>query len=1854
LDNYLDSVEVKAFHRVDGARRGSAPTTESATPVEAEETDVVELAYANGLTRLAPVELLQEEAERGRTNRGVFGTIDGQAIIRIPPAYGYLGETRGSVKDILLETVKLLSPKMLDDPSLENIKDQIKAVLPEEMAAKLLARGAAWLIAAYFEGLSFFDGKLKIYDGALRPGPGLYLFNDPQQLDELRRVTQPGELSAGQTYLVFLHGTASSSAGSFGKLGGQQEWRTMQRLYGDRILAFNHPTLSLSPIHNAVELAKLLPANAKLHLVSHSRGGLVGELLSLPGAQGPDLAKLVKPFTEVEGREEDERALRELIDLLGQRNLQIERFVRIACPTRGTILASGRLDVLLNGILNAIKWAVGGEFNPYFRFAKAITLALFKARANAYALPGLEAMMPESPLIHLINHSELKLPGQLTVIAGDIEGAGLWRRLLVGLTNLYYLEQHDLVVNTKAMRGGFQRETQALYVFDQGSLVNHFNYCANEKTRDRLLKALEGETEQGFEPMPRGAALNLMRTAKRAGEAKELPVVFVLPDLMGSHLQDKIGRVWLEPLELAYGGLRRLALDAQSIKPDGLVGHYYQGLVNSLANTYEVIPFAYDWRLSIEVAAKELAQEVESVLKRRKTAVHFIGHGLGGLVARAFVAGHKVTWQEVCRRRGRMLMLGAPNNGSYAVAQLLAGRGNLLPMLRLLDPLDDQDGIHGLTRIFGSYPALLEILPEELLRPEGWQSLPGASAPSAASLDAARQVREKLAGAVDPEHMVYVAGSAPLTPAGYSEGEFTATTLGDGRVTYDSGKLKGVPAWVMDAEHGDLATYEPAFPALRELLERGTTDKLPQLSRVTGVGPERLLMPPEEPAILPDAEDLITEALGSAPKRAVAHALRIAVAHGELRQAAYPIAVGHYQGDSIVSAEAVLDQALGGRLSQRFQAGLYPGADGTVEVVYAPDCQPSGALIIGLGEVGGLTADKLRDGVMRAALSHALAVLDVGTNIKASGRGWRSAAFSSLLLGTYGGNALTIEASVTALAQGALQANRALQAQNLWDRVRIDEVELIELYEDVAIQAAHAVADLVARPPIESGEPERLEMVREGLIRKEGGRFQRPANQYATGWWQRLQITGERPGQDASIAGLRFLSLTDRARAEDTAQPTQRRLIDGLVAEAVQSTRKEVSEELGLTLFELLIPNSLKDDTKRQTDMVLVVDKEAAQYPWELLAIRCREGAPQLALQSGMIRQFKTGEFRLNPRPAQERNALVIGDTVNKVSALPGARREAEGVATRLRAHYGEARVVEKLQQPAKEIINAVFARDYSVIHLAGHGLYDPLDPTQSGMVLSDGLTLSTAEIRQLRIVPELVFINCCHLANIEQLPGAAIVELTATLAGFLIKKGAIAFNAPAFRLAETLIQHGHELRNDPERLSQEVLRELNLAGVPAGTATTELSQRLTTELVRLRVARNAHNVYAASIAEELIKMGVKAVVAAGWAVDDEAAATFANTFYDEMFRGRSFGEAVLAARQAAYNHYSHTNTWGAYQCYGNPGFKLHISGDSKLAQYKPERHLSQREYRDTVRSITAATKTAGARKRQKLREQLTQLEREIRSDWLDGQMLGEFARAWADLGDKRKAIELYRRAIADEKATICLNDIEQLANLEGRYAAELAREGEPKENKEAEEFFTKAVRRLQWLLLAGPTIERLTLLGSHYKRQADSGTLAERARRMEQAARYYRRASNLAAEDPARNYYYPALNWVSCRLLQGWNGGTEQDRDKVKAELIEVIEKSMRNAEELERIENDFFNRVAAADGLLCKLLVNGKLNEEERQGVVRAYQKVLGSANERERGSVFENLDWLSDALKWSDERRDLAGTVEEISAALMGGEE
>src|SRR5690606_35228282 len=74
-------------------------------------------------------------------------------------------------------------------------------------------------------------------------------------------------------------------------------------------------------------------------------------------------------------------------------------------------------------------------------------------------------------------------------------------------------------------------------------------------------------------------------------------------------------------------------------------------------------------------------------------------------------------------------------------------------------------------------------------------------------------------------------------------------------------------------------------------------------------------------------------------------------------------------------------------------------------------------------------------------------------------------------------------------------------------------------------------------------------------------------------------------------------------------------------------------------------------------------------------------------------------------------------------------------------------------------------------------------------------------------------------------------------------------------------------------------------------------------------------NKFAANVGTQLINNGARAVIVAGWAVDDAAALEFSTEFYQNMFEGFGFGEAVKRARHAIYKSSGkRSNTWGAFQ----------------------------------------------------------------------------------------------------------------------------------------------------------------------------------------------------------------------------------------------------------------------------------------------------------------------------------------------------
>ncbi len=76
--------------------------------------------------------------------------------------------------------------------------------------------------------------------------------------------------------------------------------------------------------------------------------------------------------------------------------------------------------------------------------------------------------------------------------------------------------------------------------------------------------------------------------------------------------------------------------------------------------------------------------------------------------------------------------------------------------------------------------------------------------------------------------------------------------------------------------------------------------------------------------------------------------------------------------------------------------------------------------------------------------------------------------------------------------------------------------------------------------------------------------------------------------------------------------------------------------------------------------------------------------------------------------------------------------------------------------------------------------------------------------------------------------------------------------------------------------------------------------------------------------ANRLVSAGAGLFVGPHWAVRDNSALTFAETFYTQLFQGETLGEATYQARIAARQEGD--PTWLAYSVYGHPNAKIHLA----------------------------------------------------------------------------------------------------------------------------------------------------------------------------------------------------------------------------------------------------------------------------------------------------------------------------------------
>lgn len=351
--------------------------------------------------------------------------------------------------------------------------------------------------------LKFVVGKIEDVvvdhiEGGLQEGLTSLASGDPTQWRAdgapIAALQGPGP----RKILLMVHGTFSTTTGSFGALTGTVEGKAFldaARTQYDAVLGFDHKTLARGADQNASDMLQALtnlglPRGSTLDAVAYSRGGLVYRSFAetLLAAQRPDL--------------------------------KLGRAAFVACTNGGTHLAEPKnweilVDLYTNIAMASARLlalvAGGGALNPVVsetlqllgKFVQYFSVVAIADRR----VPGLADMEPDSPLGHGLNTAPdgLARLADYFAITSNFRARfdpakgitkELEQMLLDTVTNQLFQDDNDLVVDTDSMTtfGTRQPRLQDVHVFKFGDVedVYHTVYFGTAQAPTQLSAWLLG------------------------------------------------------------------------------------------------------------------------------------------------------------------------------------------------------------------------------------------------------------------------------------------------------------------------------------------------------------------------------------------------------------------------------------------------------------------------------------------------------------------------------------------------------------------------------------------------------------------------------------------------------------------------------------------------------------------------------------------------------------------------------------------------------------------------------------------------------------------------------------------------------------------------------------------------------------------------------------------------------------------------------------------------------------------------------------------------------------------------------------------------------------------------------------------------------------------------------------------------------------------------------------------------------------------------------------------------------------------------------------------------------------------
>lgn len=291
----------------------------------------------------------------------------------------------------------------------------------------------------------------------------------------------PGVPDFTDRTLLFIHGTFSNAASAFGSLAQTDFFDKIRPLYGDRMFAFNHFTISESPQTNVENLLSALPDHKQtFDVITHSRGGLVLRTLVERAADlGPQASRF-----------------------------QLGRAVLVASPNEGTPLATpDRWEKTVGWFGNLMEIVNQFAPNPFTTGAEFVSEAIvWLAHHILGDLPGLSSMDAAGKTI-----TDLQGPpappahAYSALVANFNPDQSLLSRMVDAGVDQFFMGANDLVVPTE---GGWRVDRQPVDAAQIGcfgpggnlrpgetSPVMHTSFFVRQETATFIERALAGQPQ---------------------------------------------------------------------------------------------------------------------------------------------------------------------------------------------------------------------------------------------------------------------------------------------------------------------------------------------------------------------------------------------------------------------------------------------------------------------------------------------------------------------------------------------------------------------------------------------------------------------------------------------------------------------------------------------------------------------------------------------------------------------------------------------------------------------------------------------------------------------------------------------------------------------------------------------------------------------------------------------------------------------------------------------------------------------------------------------------------------------------------------------------------------------------------------------------------------------------------------------------------------------------------------------------------------------------------------------------------------------------------------------------------------